>query len=336
MNVQEFAKHWANELGCREESISGMRGGINNYVYRCNRGQSYWVIKGYPKQRMSRDKRMKAEVEFLKYANEVAPRYVPALIAADDKHSCIILEYITGSRFMAGVTPAQEAVEDAVRFFEQLNRDFTTAQENISMDATEGFLSLTDHLANIQKRLERIDHTLIPCGYRTMGKRLIEEMKSDYERIWRETQSLINGGVVGDAMRREDRCVSPGDFGFHNAIWTEDGVKFFDFEFSGWDDPAKTMLDFALQPRVPVRQKDSPLGKCLSLGSNSLLVKRVEALRPILSLKWQCIMMSVLSKEKLESLMSRGTGESMEAIILKRINDAVRFRNTTMMYSIPQ
>ena len=42
----------------------------------------------------------------------------------------------------------------------------------------------------------------------------------------------------------EDLQISPSDFGFHNALRTNTGPVFFDFEFSGWDDPAKTIIDF--------------------------------------------------------------------------------------------
>ena len=55
-------------------------------------------------------------------------------------------------------------------------------------------------------------------------------------------------GPLGEA----DRVVSPSDFGFHNALRTEDGrLAFLDFEYAGWDDPAKLVCDFELQPAVP-------------------------------------------------------------------------------------
>ena len=43
----------------------------------------------------------------------------------------------------------------------------------------------------------------------------------------------------------EDRCISPSDFGFHNAILgSGETVRFVDFEYAGWDDPAHLVCDF--------------------------------------------------------------------------------------------
>ena len=37
-----------------------------------------------------------------------------------------------------------------------------------------------------------------------------------------------------------ERTLSPSDFGFHNALKRSDGrIVFLDFEYFGWDDPAK-------------------------------------------------------------------------------------------------
>ena len=50
--------------------------------------------------------------------------------------------------------------------------------------------------------------------------------------------------------REEELILSPSDFGFHNTLLASDGaLKFFDFEYAGWDDPAKTAADFLRQPR---------------------------------------------------------------------------------------
>ena len=49
-----------------------------------------------------------------------------------------------------------------------------------------------------------------------------------------------------------ERCLSPSDFGFHNAILANDGrLRFIDFEYAGWDDPSKLICDFFCQPAVP-------------------------------------------------------------------------------------
>ena len=95
---------------------------------------------------------------------------------------------------------------------------------------------------------------------------------------------------------RRDRCVSPSDFGFHNALLGTDGtLKFIDFEYAGWDDPAKTICDFFCQPELPVPKS------CQALFHDEIadLMEppgrfrlRVELLLPVYRLKWCCIMLN--------------------------------------------
>ena len=52
---------------------------------------------------------------------------------------------------------------------------------------------------------------------------------------------------------RQDRVLSPSDFGFHNALERPDSqLTFVDFEYFGWDDPAKMLSDFLLHPAVDI------------------------------------------------------------------------------------
>ncbi|MDI6642162.1 MAG: hypothetical protein QME68_07630, partial [Elusimicrobiota bacterium] len=49
------------------------------------------------------------------------------------------------------------------------------------------------------------------------------------------------------------RKLSPSDVGFHNILKDRSGKLYFlDFEYFGWDDPAKMVSDFLQQPDVPV------------------------------------------------------------------------------------
>jgi hypothetical protein len=50
-------------------------------------------------------------------------------------------------------------------------------------------------------------------------------------------------------LSADRRILSPSDFGFHNALRRADGtIVFVDFEYFGWDDPAKLCCDFCMHP----------------------------------------------------------------------------------------
>ena len=297
----EFATHWAKELGTSEKSLVQLQGGINNRVFCCGEGPNQWVIKGYLPLELNQRDRMQAEVDFLRYSAQVAPGYTPGLIHSDPELRCVVLEHLDGKPFPKGVTPPEEAINTAVEFFRRLNAEPVNARRAIHMDAAEGFLGLTEHLNNVDKRLESMECNHIPVEARQQAKRLLAILQSELERISELTVNQISSGEIVDAISLDSRCVSPSDFGFHNAIQTLTGVRFFDFEFAGWDDPAKAIIDFELQPKVPT---GSP-SLLLTTIEESLIQStkaRCDAIRPILRLKWACILLSFLNRARFDEL----------------------------------
>ena len=130
--------------------------------------------------------------------------------------------------------------------------------------------------------------------------------------------------------------MSPSDFGFHNAFRSPNGVKFFDFEFAGWDDPAKAVVDFSLQPRMPVAPELAKLFfKSVAPYGGEQLKTRSAVLGPILRLKWLCIMLSVLRPDRLLK-MKAATRDSMgeEGFVKQRLEEAQAYINQEFSFGI--
>lgn len=298
----EFALHWADKLGARPDSLTALHGGINNIVFSCafgGKSSGRFVIKGYA-QRLESTDRMSSEVEFLRYAGKVAPSYVPSLLAVDEERRCVVLEYVDGYPYLSGMSPSTDDVNHAGSFFHLLNTNKALAKESIKRVAVDGFLSLSEHIENVHRRLNLFTTEHLSVRRKAEANKLVQRVQREFEGVARRTHMLIGTGQIQDLIGFDDCCVSPSDFGFHNAIRNAKGVKFFDFEFAGWDDPAKTMLDFALQPRVPVAD---PLAKLFYQFARPFayeqIAARSTALGPILRLKWVCIMLSVLRPDRL-------------------------------------
>ncbi len=325
MSPPEFAKHWARELGAPAASIVQLRGGINNRVYRCGEGNSAHVIKGYAPAAPGQRDRMQAEVAFINYAAQVAPQYVPRLIHADHTLRCILLEHLEGDGYPEGVAPERTDVEAAVDFFRRLNADRAAAKEHIRLDAAEGFLRLSEHLANARQRIVAMRSEHLPKETQVLAAGLLSQVEAAAERVSHRTEALIAKGAVSDAIEPDQRCVSPSDFGFHNAIRTASGVKFFDYEFAGWDDPAKAAADFVLQPRVPTGLLASPLGAALDDNKKKGSESRCEVLGPVLRLKWVCIMLSVLQPERMAALLSTHPGTHPGHLTEARLARAIAY-----------
>jgi hypothetical protein len=160
---------------------------------------------------------------------------------------------------------------------------------------------------------------------RSQAESLLKRLKRQLANTEESTNYLIDQGIVTDEIDPDERCVSPSDFGFHNAIQTPKGVRFIDFEFAGWDDPAKAVQDFILQPRVPVTKDQSPLLDAYPLKHYPSLHKRCEAITPILELKWLCILLGVLQPARLEEILIVMPKQKSELLIRDRLAKADRY-----------
>ena len=137
------------------------------------------------------------------------------------------------------------------------------------------------------------------------------ELDEEYKSLARE---LISHPDFNKELEADEKIISPSDFGLHNAKLDEDGqLAFFDFEYAGWDDPAKTIADFFAQPRLPCSLLKNlnvylPLfPKYVSRALWNRLLTRLPLVSRIIRLKWCYILLNdfhpVSSKRRILSGM---------------------------------
>ena len=184
-------------------------------------------------------------------------------------------------------------VLEAANFYKRLNehRDCPAAKE--LGKASEACFCIEEHLRCVSKRVARLaaihadnplDQRAVHFAQESLAIR-VNEVKEAY------TQSGIPGPVG-----TEEYSLSPSDFGFHNMlIDSENDLRFVDFEYAGWDDPAKMITDFFCQPRisVPFEWMDDFAGE--AIGGQpwaDTAMRRVKILYPLYRVKWCCIIMN--------------------------------------------
>ncbi|NDC38199.1 MAG: hypothetical protein EBZ48_09120 [Proteobacteria bacterium] len=314
-----FAIDWCHKLGASPDTLEPLAGGINNEVFRCESVGCRFVIKGYAAHRANEHDRFRAELEFLNYATAVAPEFVPQVLGSDETSRSLVLESIEGESFQEGTHPSPEDVQCAVIFMRCLNTDIDLAQQYVSGSAAEGFLRLSEHLQNIEQRVTKMSVKHLTASCRAKAKKVIECIRRELERLQQSTEFFITRGFCEDALNPRTRCVSPSDFGFHNAIRSSTGVKLFDFEFAGWDDPVKAVADFDLQPRVPLNVRTNVLRNALPVWGQDLAA-RYNVLAPILKLKWACIILGVLNPDRYARMTATANGQPSEQLIRRKIH----------------
>lgn len=100
-----------------------------------------------------------------------------------------------------------------------------------------------------------------------------------------------------DPPSEQDRCLSPSDFGFHNALRAPDGaLALVDFEFFGWDDPAKLAGDALLHPGSALSpgERAGLRTRLLAALPAPALASRLAAMLPALCASWAMIVLNPL------------------------------------------
>ncbi len=314
-----FAIDWCHKLGACPDTLEPLMGGINNQVFRCKAAERRFVLKGYAAHRTGEHDRFKAEVEFLNYASLVAPEFVPQFMGSDERSRSLVLESLEGERFQEGSHPSKDDIERAVIFIRSLNTGIDLAKQYVKSSAADGFLRLTEHLQNIEYRVSEMGVQHLPENFRARAEELTKSIRRELNHLQDSTTQLIAKGYCENALSPSARCISPSDFGFHNAIRTPQGIKFFDFEFAGWDDPVKAVSDFDLQPRVPLNLRARVLSKALPQWGKGL-AERYDVLFPILKLKWTCIILAVLNPDRYAQIIALDDGQASEQLVRGKLD----------------
>ena len=124
-------------------------------------------------------------------------------------------------------------------------------------------------------------------------------VQTELKPAWQRVSTFVRAKTSPDAaepLPQTDRRLSPSDFGFHNALRAADGsLRFFDFEYAGWDDHAKTACDFFSQVAVPAPMDflDYFAGEIVRDQRRPVVARaRIRLLLPIYQLKWCCIILN--------------------------------------------
>ena len=273
-------------LGAVTKLSPATSGGHNRvYVMDCTSGGTARrvLLKQYFRGVGDRD-RLGSEFAFLLYAS-ARGLAVPKLIACDQENGLGAYEFVAGRGLEPGNVTASH-VGQALDFLVRLNLDRKGAQR--LQTGAESCFTPAAHLHVVDRRLLRLKDVTGEAGAFIKGA-----LFSEWVRVREKAAARMKD--MPDLA--PDQCmVSPSDFGFHNAIMNESGkLTFIDFEYAGWDDPAKAVCDFFCQPAVPAPRSEMDRFTAALAGqswADDRLADRVAALLPVYEVTWVTIMLN--------------------------------------------
>lgn len=254
--------------------------GANNRLTRLDGDGWTAVLKYYFRDPSDPRDRFAAEWGFARFLWDAGLRDVPEPLAGDAEAGAALYGFVDG-------TPVEKAganeVAAAMDFVTRLNAA-KDAGRHLST-ASEACFSIAAHLDLVAGRIARLAEAGGEAG--------------DFARgILRETWESVHARIDPDTAELSPaaRVLSPSDFGFHNALRRPDGsLAFLDFEYAGWDDPAKLVCDLFCQPEVPVAMDhwDAVAGTVARLTDGEAAARaRMDKLFPVYRLKWCCILLA--------------------------------------------
>jgi hypothetical protein len=310
-------------------------GGRNSRVYRVAIDRAPPVaLKAY--FRHPADQRDRLATEFGSFSHLWANgfREIPQPLASHPGLGWAVYQFIEGDKIPSGQVSDADllAAADFLGRLRELSRQPESRKLGV---ASEACFSVEAVLVNLNQRLGRL-RALGPetAPHQTLGDFLAGEFTPLLDQVTRWSESHLRDTGVSFPMELSwpQRTLSPSDFGFHNALRQRDGrIIFLDFEYFGWDDPAKMIADFLLHPAMdlaPGLKRKFVSAVLRRFAEFPGLRGRVESVYPLFGLKWCLIMLNeFLPNELLRRQFASAAGAERSALQRQQLAKARELLN---------
>lgn len=275
--------------GCAPESVTAVGGGNNNRVYRVACSDRSYALKRYPPRPEDPRQRLIVEFEALRFLEAQGVASVPRAVAADHDKGLGLYSWESGEAITA---PLAADVDAALDFVARLHALVPSASAVALPLASEACLSgraVVDQTAGRLRRLMEIDapREFLVAAFAPAFEAAMARARDAYAAAGQKFEAEIEPRW---------RTLSPSDFGFHNALRRPDGsLVFLDFEYFGWDDPAKLACDFVLHPGMALDEgarRRFAAGVRAIFAGDADFARRCAVLYPLFGMRWCMILLN--------------------------------------------
>lgn len=284
MNL-DIATQWIASLGKNFEihSMQRLSGGANNQVFRLN---DHFILKKYFQHPEDPRKRQETEFAFLTYSWKIGLRQIPEPLASNEKTGVALYSAVPG-KLANREDLSPSLFQQSLDFFLLLNR-----QKHLGLHlgaASEPSFRLIDAIHFIDRRMARLKANAL----------INNLLKEKLCPLWETLKCKAALHDLTSFLPATSLCLSPADFGLHNILIDQGKAYFIDFEYAGWDDPAKAIGDFAASPHTIM-----PGNYCIqfaeavaqTFADRESFYRRLKIHFLLSQIKWSCIILNVFLK----------------------------------------
>lgn len=278
----------------RVRSVAACASSGNNRTYKVLTDHGPLAVKQYFRHGDDTRDRLGTEFGFASFAAQAAPGCAPAPLAMDRDDGLAAYEFVEG-RPLTAAELQWTHVQAAVDFFLALNTPQARLQAQDLHPASEACFSVAGHLDLVGRRVAGLVAGIPDTEENAAAVALVQQLKTYWDAL--ASRVRLSAPASDVMLAPAQRCLSPSDFGFHNALLEADQrLRFLDFEYAGWDDPAKLVGDFFAQLAVPVPAEyfDRFVAAiAAAFVDPQVFIDRAHLLRPVYQVKWCCIALNV-------------------------------------------
>ena len=291
-------------LGALPTQSMQIKGGNNQiHCVTVKDGRSVAVKRYFRRNSDERD-RCRAEFDALELLWHNGIRNIPEPLYRHPDGLFALHAFVDGRVVAPGKITA-ELVNESGDFLIRLQTLASSRKDDAGIGAgADSRTCLKDYLDILERRRTKI---LAGCASAPLGAAVQGFLQKRFEPLLEYALETFNRRLTTSGLRleaplpRSDRTLSPSDFGFHNALLDRDGqLTFIDFEYFGWDDPAKMLADCFHTVAAPMSW--SLKWQLLRRFSESLpdpaaFVRRWELVVDLIGLEWLLIALNIADPE---------------------------------------
>jgi hypothetical protein len=314
----------ASLVGWPVLAATPMRRGGNNRIFLLSGIKDSAVLKFYPRQTEDPRDRLGQEFAALSFLSRNGIEAVPRPLGCDRLRSCAAYAWIEGTEPAPVVASDIDGLAD---FFIQLQALRDRDGVRSLVDASAACFSPAMVAEQVESRLARLRAAITP-GTDVAEFVAVALQPAATAAVGRLRQSCQQAEADFSArLPRFLQALSPSDFGFHNALRRPDGrLAFIDFEYFGWDDPAKAVADVMLHagmalPEPLARRYRSRVQTALQ-SSDPGFAGRLDLFLPSMVVLWSLIMLNEYLPERWARRALAGQNDAQTVVQARQLQKA--------------
>ncbi|NEO82880.1 MAG: phosphotransferase [Spirulina sp. SIO3F2] len=283
----------------------------NEHQDNCNEMRQAFKLKIYPID--AKHNRLRSEFEGILNLKKQGIRCLPQPIASNPDLGIGLFEWLPEA---TGQQTKFDPIDQCLQFITQLQQQSRTDLWHNFPSASAACFSGSAIVEQLHTRQQQFE------AARILNPALDHFLSCDFHPLfadiltWSERNWPKSGAGFNEDIPRSQQTLSPSDFGLHNSIQTpKNTLVFIDFEYFGWDDPAKLVSDFFFHPGMSLtdeQRRQWVLG-CLDIYGHQL-IPRLQAALPLFGLIWCLIILNDYRDEVWERRMLADDSQKLNRV----------------------